>query len=95
MRAIHALQVIFWPDVMVHDDEDIWSAQPSITLRSIRYRAFPFPWALRPYQINSFVLGLEFDLDGATGSKYANAALTNVPESFVSPAITRSAQQLD
>ncbi len=50
---------------------------------------------LAPYQINSFVLGLEFDLDGATGSKYANAALTNVPEGFVSPAITRSAQQLD
>ena len=47
------------------------------------------------YQINSFVLGLEFDIDGATGSKNASVSLTNVPEGFVAPTSTQSAQQLD
>jgi hypothetical protein len=42
---------------MAHADEDIWPSQPSITLRAIRYRAFPFPWAFRPVLAERLFVG--------------------------------------
>jgi len=42
---------------MAHADEDIWPSQPSITLRAIRYRACPFPWAFRPVLAERLFVG--------------------------------------
>lgn len=44
------------------------------------------------YQINSFVLGLEFDIDGATGQKSQSILSTTIP--FV-PVFTESDQELN
>jgi outer membrane immunogenic protein len=49
------------------------------------------------YQINSFVVGLEVDFDGATGRGSSNALLSiSTPPAFiVPPTSTQSAQRLD
>jgi outer membrane immunogenic protein len=47
------------------------------------------------YQIDSFVLGLELDIDGATGTGSSSALLTNVPAGFDIPTLTQSEQRLD
>lgn len=49
------------------------------------------------YQINSFVVGLEVDFDGATGRRSSDALLSiTIPPAFiVPPTSTQSSQQLD
>ncbi|MGH6848604.1 MAG: outer membrane protein [Methylocella sp.] len=48
------------------------------------------------YQINSFVLGLEADFDGATGSGNSSALLTTSALGFfIPPTLTQSQQRLD
>jgi len=49
------------------------------------------------YQINNFVVGLEVDFDGATGSGTSNALLSiTIPPAFiVPPTLTQSTQHLD
>jgi outer membrane immunogenic protein len=49
------------------------------------------------YQINSFVLGLEADFDGATGSQSSSALLSiTIPPAFiVPPTLTQSEQRLE
>ncbi|SFK62308.1 outer membrane protein [Methylocapsa palsarum] len=45
------------------------------------------------YQFNSFVFGLEADVDGATGRNYSSASLSN--SVFIFPTLTQSDQRLD
>jgi outer membrane immunogenic protein len=47
------------------------------------------------YQIDTFVLGLELDIDGATGRDSSSALLSNVPAGFTISTLTQSEQQLD
>ena len=47
------------------------------------------------YQINSLVLGVEADVDGATGRATQIAVLNNVPAGFTDLVTTTSTQQLD
>ena len=47
------------------------------------------------YQINSFVLGVEVDFDGATGNSNSSVVLDNPPAGFTIPTTTESQQKLD
>jgi outer membrane immunogenic protein len=47
------------------------------------------------YQINSFVLGLEVDFDGATGRGSESVVLDNPGAGFTIPTLTQSRRQLD
>ncbi|MGH6837862.1 MAG: outer membrane protein [Methylocella sp.] len=47
------------------------------------------------YQINSFVLGLEVDFDGATGSGNSSVVLDNPGAGFTIPTLTQSQQRLE
>ncbi len=47
------------------------------------------------YQIDSFVLGLEVDVDGATGSSSSSALLSDPADGFDIPTLTQSEQRLD
>lgn len=47
------------------------------------------------YQINSFVLGLEVDVDGATGRRSSSDLLSDPADGFTIPTLTQSDRRLD